>query len=104
MTDGQKVQDIMSTLLRGVIRNGRVEVVEAIDLPKRTEVLISSNLANAGDGPMSPEEIARVHAAMQKLLPLDIPADVAVDLDAWERTLNQYGIDNAEKGIENVFR
>lgn len=101
---GQNMEDPVGTLLKGVVRNGRVELVDAIDLPEGTEVLITTSVADTEDGPMSPEVIARVHAAMQKLLPLDIPADVAADLDAWERTLNQYGIDNAEKGIENVFR
>lgn len=60
--------------------------------------------AASDDGPVSPEEIARIDAAMQKLLPLDISDDVAADLEAWERTLNQHGIDHFEKGIEDVFR
>jgi hypothetical protein len=56
------------------------------------------------EGPMPPDEIARVLAAMRELQPLDIPGDVAADLDAWERKLNQHGIENADKGIEDVFR
>ena len=46
------------------------------------------------DGPMSPDEIARVLSAMGRLQPLEIPDDVAVDLDtsgrgaesAWHRS------------------
>ena len=53
---------------------------------------------------MSPEEIARVLAAMERLEPLDIPEDVAADLDAWERKVNEYGIAHAEDGLEDVFR
>ena len=56
------------------------------------------------DGPMSPEEIARVLAAMGQMQPLEIPDDVAADLDAWERKLNQHGIDHADKGVEDAFR
>lgn len=113
----------MSTI-KAVVRNGRIETEEPLDLPEGTELLIplpghspndtdgwdNSPEGIAGtkvpedDGPMSPEEIARVHAAMQTLLPLEIPDDVAADLDAWERKLNQHGIDNADKGIEDVFR
>ena len=54
--------------------------------------------------PMSPEEIARVLAAMGRLQPLEIPDDVAADLDAWERKLNQHGIDHADEGVEDAFR
>ena len=43
-------------------------------------------------------------AAMGRMQPLEIPDDVAADLDAWERKLNQHGIDHANKGIEDVFR
>ena len=49
---------------------------------------------------MTPEEIARVLAAMQKVEPLDIPQDVADDLDAWERKVVQYGIDKMDKDEE----
>jgi len=90
-------------LLKGVIHNGRVETDEPIDLPEGTEVVVTSG-PDSDDGPMSAEEIARVRAAMQKFLPLDIPDDVAADLDAWERKVNQYSIDNVEKGLEDVFR
>ncbi len=53
---------------------------------------------------MSPAEIARVLAAMAQMQPLEIPDDVAADLDAWERTLNQYGIDHADQGVEDAFQ
>ena len=94
-----------SILVKGVVRDGRVEVSEPIDLPDRARVLVTSDeSAIEEDGPMSPEEIARVHAAMQTLLPLEVPDDVAKDLDAWEHKLDQHGIENAERGIEDVFR
>lgn len=93
-----------SLLLKGVIRNGRVEVDEPIDLPEGTEVLVTPKTTSPDDAPMSPEEIARVLAAMHRLQPLEIPDAVGADLDAWERQLNQYGIDNADTGIEDVFR
>lgn len=90
-------------LLKGIIRNGRVETVEPIDLPEGTEVVVTSG-DDRDDGPMSAEEIARVQVAMERFQPLDIPDDVAADLDEWERKVNQYSIDNAEKGLEDVFR
>jgi len=94
----------MSAVLKGFIRNGRVEVDEPINLPEGTEVVVAPEATGRDDGPVSPEEIARVLAAMQRLRPLDIPDEVADDLDAWEQTLNQHGIDHDEDGIEDVFR
>ncbi len=93
------------TTLRTVIHDRRIEVPAPEDLPDGTEVIltIGTDVPN-DDGPMSPEEIARVLAAMEQFRPLEIPDDVAADLDAWERKLNQHGIDHAETGIEDVFR
>ncbi len=93
-----------SLLLKGVIRNGRVEVDEPIDLPEGTEVVVTSRTTGPDDDPVPPEEITRVLAAMRRLQPLEIPDDVGADLDAWERKLNQHGIDNTDTGIEDVFR
>jgi hypothetical protein len=94
-----------SILLRGVIRHGRVEVAEPIDWPEGTEVIVTPEVvASDNEGPMPAEEIARVLSAMQQLQPLEIPDEIAADLDAGEGKLNQHGIDNAEKGIEDVFR
>jgi len=88
----------MSAVLKGFIRNGRVEVNEPMDWPDGTEVVVASEATNPDndDGPVPPEEIARVLAAMQRLQPLDIPNEVGTDLDEWERTINQHGIDHAE--------
>ena len=85
----------MSALLKGVVRNGRVELDAPIDWPDGTEVVVASSDPNRDDDPMSPAEIARVLAAMQLLEPLEIPDDVAADLDAWEKRIEQYGIDRA---------
>ncbi len=92
----------MSAVLKGFIRNGRVEVDEPMDWPDGTEVVVAPEATGRDDGPVPPEEIARVLAAMQRLLPLDIPDDVGTDLDAWERKLNQRGIDHVD--AEDVFR
>ncbi len=91
------------TTVRAVIHDRRIQVPAPDDLPDGTEVVLTID-PSADEGPVPPEEIARVLAAMQKLEPLDIPDDVAADLDAWERKLNRHGIDNAEKGIEDVFQ
>ena len=53
---------------------------------------------------MSPEEIARVLAAMRQMKPLEIPGDVASDLDAWERRPTRRRIDHDDDGIGDAFR
>lgn len=93
------------TTVRTVIHDRRIEVPAPEDLPDGTEVVLTIGTDVADDdGPMSPEEIANVLSAMGRIQPLEIPDDVAADLDAWERKLNQHGIDHASKGIEDVFR
>jgi hypothetical protein len=73
-------------------------------IPDGTEVILTIGESKPEeDEPMSPQEIARVLAAMKELEPLDIHEDVAADLDAWERKVNQYGIDHKDQNMENVF-
>jgi hypothetical protein len=70
------------TTVRTVIHDRRIEVPAPEELPDGTEVVLT--IVADDNGPVSPEEIARVLAAMEKLQPLEIPDDVAADLDAWE--------------------
>ena len=102
--DPRERGETMSLLLKGVIREGRVEVGELIDLPDGTEVVVSAGAAGPDVDATTPEEIARVLAAMRRLLPLEIPEAVGADLDAWERKLDRHGVDHADSGIEDVFR
>ena len=52
----------------------------------------------------TPAEIVRVLAAMQKLDAWNLPADIASDLDDWERQINQHGIEHRDSSTEDVFR
>ena len=73
------------TTIRTVVHDRRIDVPAPEEFPDGTQIVLRvDKQVPDEDGPMSPEEIARIHAAMQKLLPLDIPDDVAADLDAWE--------------------
>lgn len=87
----------MSAVLKGFIRNGRVEVAEPMDWPEGTEVVVSQEAAGREDLPLPPEEIARILAAMQRLQPLEIPDDVGAELDEWERRINRRGIDHVDE-------
>jgi hypothetical protein len=64
------------TMIKAIVRNGRVELDEPLDLPDGTELLISLPKGAEGtdlddEGPMSAEEIARVLAAMDRMVPFD---------------------------------
>ncbi len=91
------------TVMKTTVRNGRIDVPAPSGLPDGTEVLLTIGTDQSEEEPVPPEEIARILAAMRKLEPLDISADVADDLDAWERKLNRLGIDQADQGMEEVF-
>ncbi len=93
------------TTVRTVIHDRRIEVPAPDDLADGTEVILTIGTDPVDDdSPMSPGEIARGLAAMGRLEPLETPHHVASDLDAWERKLNQRGIDQADEGDEEVPR
>jgi hypothetical protein len=74
------------TTVRTVIHDRRIEVPAPDDLADGTEVVLTIGTDVVDDdGPMPPEEIGRILAAMARLQPLEIPDDVAADLDAWEK-------------------
>jgi hypothetical protein len=90
--------------IKTTVRNRRIDVPAPSDIPDGTEVILTIEDSKALDeGPMSPDEIARVLAAMQKLEPWEVPEDIAADLDAWERQINQHGIDHKDPSMEDVF-
>jgi len=96
-------------LIKGVIRNGRVEVAEPIDLPDGSEVIITgpTNGQSAEpadkDRPMSPSEIAETLTAMERVEPFDLTDEERASADAWEKKVNDYTIANSDQGIEDVF-
>jgi hypothetical protein len=93
------------TTVRTVIHDRRIEIPAPADLADGTEVILTIDTdVVSDDGTMSPAEIARVLAAMGRLQPLEIPDDVAADLDAWESELNERGINHTDMDGEDVFQ
>ncbi len=69
------------TTVRTVIHDRRIEVPAPEDLPDGTEVVVTIGTdVTDDDGPTSPEEIARVLAAMGQMQPVESPT-------TWRRTL-----------------
>jgi len=100
---------VNSILVKGIIRNGRVEVAEPIDLPDGSEVTISGRAQGAvfdpaaDDRPMTPVEIAATLAAMDQIEPFEMTNDERTSADAWETKVNDYAIANMDRGIEDAF-
>jgi hypothetical protein len=89
------------TTIKATVRDRRIEVPAPADMPDGTDVTLTVKQTENGDT-MSSEEIARILAAMLKLKPLDIPADVAADLDAWERRIDRHGVEYRDPSAEGV--
>jgi hypothetical protein len=98
-----------SILMKGVIRNGRVEVAEPVNLPDGSEVTITGHAhgkfpgLSDNDRPMTPLEIAETLAAMDNVEPFDMTEEERASADAWEKKVNDYTIANMDKGIKDVF-
>jgi len=69
--------------IKAVVRNGRIEVDEPLDLPDGTvlQIPLPSDTERAEDDEMSPDEIQRVLAAMDRMEPLQM---TDAELAAWE--------------------
>ena len=95
-----------SISLHGVIRNGRVQVDQPIDLPDGSAVLIVPVHATHlnEDRAMNADEIALALAAVDKVEPFEMTEEDRVSATAWEKTVNDYTIANNDRGIEDVFR
>jgi hypothetical protein len=92
------------TTLRAVVRDRRIDVPAPSDMPDGTEVLLTIGTDfPEDDGPMPPEEIARVLAAMEKIEPFDWAPEERAAADAWEKKANDYTIANMDRGMEDVF-
>jgi hypothetical protein len=60
-------------VLRGKIKDGQVVLDRPAELPDDTDVIVTpGSSAPADDDPMTPDEIARVLAAMDKVQPFDL--------------------------------
>jgi hypothetical protein len=95
---------------KGTIRNGQVIVEEPINLPDGSEVTITGHTHGRfigeedNDRPPTPEEIAAMLAAMDKVEPFDMTDEERAEAEAWEKKVNDYSVANMDKGMEDLFR
>jgi hypothetical protein len=81
------------TTIKATVRGGRLELERPIDLPDGTELFIPLPDAVDEDGPMSPEEIARVLTAMDQMTPFEMTPEEEAEIESrrqrqkeWEKT------------------
>ncbi|MBI1831225.1 MAG: hypothetical protein HYR84_07235 [Planctomycetes bacterium] len=96
-----------TTLMKGTVRNGRVETDEPINLPDGTELLItvskngSSDVEEAWDN--SPEAIAAWLTWCDSLQPMKITAEEQADTAAWLKRQDEHEAAKRDKDIEDLF-
>jgi hypothetical protein len=69
-----------------MIRHGRVEVAEPINLPDGSEVAIIGPGSLDKERPMTASEIAETLAALDTVEPFDLTDEERAAADAWEKT------------------
>ena len=52
----------------------------------------------------TPEEIAAMLAAMDKVEPFDMTDEERAEAEVWEKKVHDYTIANMDKGMEDLFR
>jgi len=98
------------TTMTAVVRNGRLELPTPIDLPDGTEVEIrlpepeGTDSSLVDEGPMTPEEIARTLAAMEKIEPLEMSDEERSVLTADRQVRKEWEKANFDAHAEKLRR
>ena len=95
----------MSTL-KAFVRGRRLELEVPADWPDGTEVEIHpipNVVLSNDDRPMSPEEIARVLKAMEKIEPFEMTPQEEAEIEAGRKRSKDYTVATMHKGIEDLF-
>jgi hypothetical protein len=90
--------------IRATWKNGQIVPDQPVDWPEGLELQVEPLPAIADNASVSPEEIARTLAAMDRVEPLELSDQEKADLDAWEQKVNAYGIANMDRGVQDVFQ
>jgi hypothetical protein len=91
--------------ITATVKAGRLDLQVPPDWPDGTEVEIHplEERTADDDGPMTPDEIARVLAAMEKVQPFEMTPEEEAEIEAHRRRNKGYTIANMHKGMEDLF-
>jgi hypothetical protein len=98
-----------TNVIRAVVRNGRVELEEPIQLPDGTEVLIalpnvSPEPTDTADWSSAPQAVAAWLQWYDSLEPLLFTPEEEADTEAWLKKMNNYSMDSMDRPIADLFR
>ena len=89
------------------IRNGRIELDEQQELPEGTKLLVRFLCQEAdhdSDEPNSPEEIARLLAASERLLPFDYTAEEEARIEEARQSRKAWELAHFDEHAEKLRR
>ncbi len=89
-------------MIKATVRSGRLELERPIDLPDGTELLIPVPDAADDDEPMSPDEITRVLAAMDQMIPFDRTPEEEARLEADRQARKAWELGHAVERSEKL--
>ena len=95
--------------VKGIIRNGQVIFPDPPNWPDGAEVQVrlltpaGTKTATDDEGPLTPEEIARTLAAMDKVEPFEMTDEERAAIEAWRQKVKEYTIAHMHEGIEELF-
>src|SRR5262245_20364509 len=96
--------------IKGVIQHGQVVLEEPTNWPDGTAVTVTPQVSSkvradsADDGPMTPEEVARTLAAMEKVEPFEMTDAERADIEKGRRKIKDYTLANQDKIIDGLFQ
>ncbi len=96
----------MSTI-RAIVRNGRIETEDPLDLPEGTELLIPIPDRAGDDEPgwdNSPEGIASWLKSADMLEPLVRSEQEESEAEAWLKRCDRHAVQKLEKDVEGLFQ
>jgi hypothetical protein len=97
-------EDKAMKTIKGRVKAGHLELDEPIEWPEGTPIEIRPvDAADNGDALMTPEEIAGILAAMDRVEPFEMTATEQAELESWGRKVKEHSIKNIDKDIEDVF-
>ena len=107
-TAGEK-ENVM-TILTAIVRNGQLELPRPLDLPDGTEVKIrlpeqeGTDGGQEDEGPVTPEEIARTLAALEKIEPFEMTDEERAALEADRRSRKEWEKAHFDERAEKLRR
>jgi hypothetical protein len=96
--------------IKAIVRGGRIELEEPLDLPDGTELLIPlpNGISNKGhieeDWDNSPEGIADWLKWYDSLEPLIFTEAEEADTEVWRKKMKEYSNASRNKGLEDLFQ